>query len=90
MTEDTIVIDGKEYGIMDGYPSEWGPRENGHMLVVLRPKRKQTGWICRECFRDNPCVFILGAPYSKLEPYPFLRDMNCDHDWQRFYGKVVE
>ena len=42
MTEDKIVIDGKEYGIMDGYPSEWGPRENGHMLVVLRPKRKQT------------------------------------------------
>lgn len=68
-----IVIDDVEYEIACG-PEYYTGRDK---TVRLRPKRKQTGWICRACGDDAPCVSIDGpiggairhCPLSKTEPF---------------------
>ena len=48
----------------------------------FKPKRKQTGWVCRSCRRTTPCVRAVGT-------FSFCSE-RTDIDWQPFYGKVVE
>ncbi len=54
-----------------------------------KPKRKQTGWVCRRCQLGEfgPCVRITCCPYV-----PYAGPYECTNYavWVPFYGKVVE
>ena len=88
MTEpDIIRIDGVEYDFVY-HLDALGP-----YVYKLRPKRKQTGWICRGCSRAAPCVEITTS--ADDPPTGCLRnamgDLIADRSaWERFYGKVEE
>ena len=83
MSEDIIRIDGVEYEAIehDSEPSD--------LMVHLRPKRRQTGWVCRGCFVAGPC-YKMGEGAHK--PPRCLASGVCitTFNWQPFYGKVVE
>jgi hypothetical protein len=85
MTDDWKIVgpDGKEYERMEVgepamYDEEWA-------MLYVRPKRKQTGFICRECGVDV-CVFLWEPPACNTPSY-------CPGDGrsivvQPFYGSV--
>ena len=87
MTEgDIIRIGGVEYDICDSidYDSK---------VIGIRPKRKQTGWVCRmrgqccgPCYKMNPS----GGSNPQPEERCLRTGRTIVPDWQPFYGKVVE
>ena len=82
MTDDIIRIDGKDY-TLDQHAMDLD--EHGLLKCYLRPKRKQTGWICTRCHHG---VCVTGSPGLDRPP---CCAYDCeDSRWQPFYGKVVE
>jgi hypothetical protein len=83
MTEpDIIRIDGVEYEACKDCP---GDKCADPQYVCIRPKRKQTGWVCRECGESEPCLSI-----GRVQPVADACAIRDSPDWQPFYGKVVE
>lgn len=90
MTDDIIRIDGVEY--------EWthmseASRSYGWRHITIRPKRKQTGWICHGCHKTAPCVMMFGDPGPHASPRGRPLCIDCSKtscEWHPFYGKVVE
>ena len=83
MTDDIVRIDGVEIEIDYDY------LRTAIKCGLLRPKRKQTGWVCRNCTLApdfGPCVRITTC---KDAPTHCIYSDSGAH-WQPFYGKVVE
>ena len=74
--KDKIIIGGVEYE-----KTTFEDNRPGSKVFVLMPKRKQTGWICRNECGSNGGSCVLGWSCS----------LRCgDANWRPFYGKVVE
>ena len=84
MTEgDIIRIGGVEYELQE----RWERPSSGTVGAVLKPKRKQTGIICRMC--ENPCM-TSWVPLGPLDGLNCIIGVGFGAKWEPFYGKVVE
>ena len=83
MTEpDIIRIDGVEYELIN---------PEGHLralMCLLRPKRKQTGWICTSGRCDAKCVILWHT--KPVGSACVWSPCNRSAVWSPFYGKVEE
>jgi hypothetical protein len=66
-----VRINGEEYVLVEG-PSPAGAR--GGLLLLVRPRRERTGWICRSRCGFGPCIKM--GPYSGNNPA--FRRLNGD------------
>jgi hypothetical protein len=84
---DIIRLKGVEYEYSRLGGSLLGPEKNifGDLILVVRPKRAQTGWICRGCAYQCVVRSNLGS-----QPEDIMACGCCDAAWERFYGTVSE
>lgn len=59
-------------------PDDW------HGVECIRPKRVQTGWVCRKCKHEGVCVFLTRDGGSMGDNAPHCAVL------EPFYGGVVE
>ena len=87
-SDDIIRIDGVEYELERPVIHA----SDGDMLYV-RPKRKQTGWVCRKESCSGKCYKATMArpSFCVITGWGDKADgCDCGSNWQPFYGKVVE
>ena len=86
MTEpDIIRIDGVEY---EECQDCHGDRCADPRYICIRPKRKQTGWICTSGRCDAKCVILWRT--KPVGSACVWSPCNRSAVWSPFYGKVVE
>ena len=88
MTEgDIIRIGGVEYEKVATFQPRDAALQPGDIVPVLRPKRKQTGWVCRFCkYRRCLAFSLLDGQWT---PPPWFTECR-NSEWVPYYGKVVE